>query len=184
MISELKRKEIQTVKEMLDSFNEKINSFKSDMEAIDIKYKKLAEDEKKDLKSNLADVKSQIKLWQKIFDNFDTTLVKEVLGDKYESNTTIDELPEETVKDSVEEVVEDTLDFGEDVETVEPEQETEETAPVSNEVEADITEEEASAMAADVFAEANIEDFPEATADIPVSDTEEGWPELPEEWKN
>ena len=81
MVSDIKRKEILTVKEMLDIFENRIGDFKKDMDAIDEKYRAIIEKEKKDLKANLADCKSQLKVWQKMFNSFDPEAVKEVLGE-------------------------------------------------------------------------------------------------------
>ena len=183
MVTELKRKEICTVKEMLDIFNSKINSFKSDMEAIDAKYRKLADEEKKELKANLADIKAQQKVWQKMFNSFETTVVSEVLGSSFESTSTIDTevtVTPETVEPA-EEMVVDTIyednniqePFADDIpEDAAPEQ-TEEV-PVSEEQPEEVVVDEPGEESAanDVFDPNEVQDI-----------IDETWPEYPEEWK-
>lgn len=83
MVSEIKKKEILTVKEMLDSYNESIKTAIEGLDKITEKYKKLMEEEKKSLKETLADSKSAVKMWEKMFNAFSPEAVKEVLGEGY-----------------------------------------------------------------------------------------------------
>ena len=102
MVSALKKTEIQTVKEMVDMFKDTVNQSKAELDVIDEKYRKLIEEEKKSLKSQLAEATKQLKVWEKLFSSFDTTMVEEALG--YEVNSTADEIveePEPVVTDTI-----------------------------------------------------------------------------------
>ena len=98
MVSALKKTEIQTVKEMVDMFKDTVSQSKAELDVIDEKYRKLIEEEKKNLKSQLAEATKQLKVWEKMFNSFDTTMVQEALG--YEVNNTAEET-EESAQESV-----------------------------------------------------------------------------------
>lgn len=92
MVSALKKTEIQTVKEMVDMFKDTVSQSKAELDVIDEKYRKLIEEEKKNLKSQLAEATKQLKVWEKMFNSFDTTMVQEALG--YEVDNTAEETEE------------------------------------------------------------------------------------------
>ena len=129
MITELKKKEIISVKEMMDAHKKNIEDANKGLESITEKYKRLMEEEKKSLKESLSDSKSQLKMWEKMFNSFDSTAVKEALGDDYVSDATDSDSVEET--DVTDESVVDTL-FGQEPE--EPEKIDEVEKPVDNSV--------------------------------------------------
>lgn len=189
MITELKKKEILSVKEMLDLFEAKIGDFKNDMDAIDKKYRELADAEKKELKKNLIEYKSQQKAWQKMFNGFDPDVVKEVLGEDFHSDTTAETIQEEIHSDSTaeaaepekEEEIKDMLfpenneDEVEEEEAVEEEEEetVEETESEDNSS-SDFSEWDEEVQEEDKSSESVVED-------APMEDDE--WPETIEEWK-
>lgn len=96
MFNELQKKEVETVKAMMDAYKASIDYAQSELEVIDEKYKKLIAEEKKSLKEQLATSKTQLKVWEKMFNNFDSTLVESVLG-KFESTSTEPEEEEKVV---------------------------------------------------------------------------------------
>lgn len=190
MITELKKKEILSVKEMLDLFKAKIESFKSDMDAIDRKYRELADEEKKELKQNVAEYKSQQKAWQKMFNSFDSTAVKEVLGENFESDSTEEETSATVETDSTaeEEKVVDTIfpennensdDFPFSEEDTEKEIEEEKEEPVEKTSDEDWETEEEEETKEEEFTE---EPASEESSDV-ITDNDNDWPEFPEEWK-
>lgn len=95
MLSELTKKGILTIKSLLDECKVGIEQTNKELEVIDEKYRKIIAEEKKTLKCNLAEYKTQLKQYEKMFSTFDTTAVKEALGD-FESTAT--ENPEDTVE--------------------------------------------------------------------------------------
>ena len=177
MVTELKKKEIQTVKEMVDLFTAKISDFKNDMDYIDEKYRKLMEEEKSELKKNLADCKSQLKIWKKMFDSFDSTLVAEAVGEYVSTSTedvvSVDEGPEFDSAGFT-----DADNYVEDapVEVEETEEKIEDTIFSDN-------NEEDSEESSEEKTETETVEEPvvEVDEDVPVED--DGWPEFPEEWK-
>lgn len=172
MISELKTKEILTVREMIDLFNAKIGGFNNDIAAIEEKYRKMAEEEKKSLEVALADYKAQLDMWLKMYDSFKKEDIAEVLN-----TTTVEE--ETPIAPVEEEVKEDTI-----VDTLFPDNNAEESeeSEVIESVDSseNISGDEASDNAAEEW-----EEFTEAEAEQKPADEEDDdeWPAVPEEWK-
>ena len=131
MLSELTKKGILTIKGLVDECKAGIDQTNKELEVIDEKYRKIIAEEKKTLKSNLAEYKMQLKQYEKMFGTFDATAVKEVLGD-FESTATVEE-PEQVVESTptVEEaeVIVDTI-FPENNQQEEEEEEEKEAVPV------------------------------------------------------
>lgn len=204
MISDIKKKEILTVKSMLDMYNNNIVTTNDEIAVIDEKYRAIAEKEKKELKTSLAELKSMKKSWEKMFNAFDEASVKEVLGENYTSNTASDEKPvTETNATTDDEVVSDKL-FPENNEsdvTPEPESELEEDAEASEEpidetlIPSEQVEETEQSVPAESTDSANVEtdDFDMWDNEEPVHpelnegeavDVDGGWPDADEVWKN
>ena len=198
MLSELTKKGILAIKGLLDECKAGIEQTNKDLEVIDEKYRKIIAEEKKTLKSNLAEYKAQMKQYEKMFSSFDNTAVKEVLGD-FES--TVTEEPE-----AVAESTPTTEDEGTVFDTVFPENNTEEEeeekedekelVPVyAEEKTIEEIDKENQEAAENVKIEEKIvmpSEWPEVTEEpvakkkeVPVlEDGEDGWPEFPEDWKN
>lgn len=107
MVSELKKKEIITVKELVDAYKNSITEANKGLEHITEKYKKMMEEEKKSLKEQLYESKSMLKTWEKMFNAFDVAVVKEVLGEDYNTDMTDTDSAEEV--DVTDDTVVDTL---------------------------------------------------------------------------
>lgn len=201
MVSALKKTEIQTVKEMVDMFKNTVNQSKAELDVIDEKYRKLIEEEKKSLKSQLAEATKQLKVWEKLFSSFDSTMVQEALG--YEATATVEEADEPKVEtnatvEEAEPIITDTI-FPENNES----EDTTEPAPVAEDAGEPVgdpvpdepapapknldEEEDADWNQRIESGELKPVDWPEEQPaekkEVPVLvDGDEGWP-VPEEWK-
>lgn len=200
MLSELTKKGILTIKGLLDECKAGIEQTNKDLEVIDEKYRKLIAEEKKTLKSNLTEYKAQLKQYEKMFATFDSTAVKEVLGD-FESSSTEEEEP--TVFDTV---------YPENNETEEPVESATEADAVSADsvsataevdaaepVELTPEQKEAEDMAMSGEPMQAIEEEKQEIASVENSDVawpveeekevavitndDNGWPDFPEDWK-
>jgi hypothetical protein len=186
MLSELTKKGILAIKGLLDECKAGIEQTNKDLEVIDEKYRKIIADEKKTLKSNLAEYKAQMKQYEKMFSSFDATAVKEVLGD-FESTAT--EEPDETVESTPtaeeEETVFDTVYPENNAKEEEEEKENEdekELVPVLAEEKKDLDAEEDAEWEEKIESGELVEVAPKK--EVPVLETsEDGWPEFPEDWK-
>lgn len=187
MLNSIKKQEIVTVKKMLDTYNDGMKSVESEISVIDEKYRKLAEEEKKHLTAELASLKSEKKVWDKMFKAFSDEDVKEALGEDEpefdgagftaEDNTPVEEekvvdtiFPENNIEEAVEETVEDQNESVavEDIPEVSSEN-TAEDVPVT---EGDPWED----MPATEDEKPKVNDLGEVNVD-------DGWPDFPEEWK-
>lgn len=169
MLSEITKKGILAIKGLMDDCKTGIADTNAALDVIDEKYRKIIAEEKKTLKANLSEYKSQLKQYEKMFSAFDSTAVKEVLGD-FETTVTEEEQEVETdvTNNQEEPVIMDSI-FPENNEP-EPEEAVSSTVEESTE-EVTATEEW-------------VEEKPEAkpvVEDASVLEiSEDGWPEFPE----
>lgn len=212
MLSELKKKEILLIKGILDDYRKGIEETNAALDVIDEKYRKLIAEEKKTLKANLSEYKSQVKVYEKMFSSFDTTAVKEVLGD-FESTSTDEEEP--TVFDTIypeNNESDETKDTAESTELAEvtavadavPVDSVSATAEVDSDVAVEFPAEAVEKTVEEIDKEyqqaaenATYEEKVEFPAEWPVdeqpvvekkevpvlTDGENDWPDFPEDWK-
>lgn len=142
MLSEITKKGILAIKGLMDDCKTGIADTNAALEVIDEKYRKIIAEEKKTLKANLSEYKAQLKQYEKMFSAFDSTAVKEVLGDFESTMTEEPEKIEETSVAATEDTVVDNL-FAENNEPDETKEETpekEEPVFVETEVKEEIVE--------------------------------------------
>ena len=201
MISALKKTEIQTVKDMVDMFKDTVEQAKAELDVIDEKYRKQIEEEKKTLKTTLAEAKAQLKVWEKLFSSFDSTMVQEALG--YEATATVEEEEQPTVEqtatvEEAEPIVTDTIfpENNEPEEVVEPAPVDEhagesagdpvpdEPAPAPQNLDAaEDAEWDQRIESGELKPVEWPEEHPAEKKEVPVLvDGDDGWP-MPEDWK-
>ena len=199
MLSELTKKGILAIKGLLDECKAGIEQTNKDLEVIDEKYRKLIAEEKKTLKSNLAEYKVQMKQYEKMISSFDATAVKEVLGD-FESTATEEpeSVAESTATEEDEGTVFDSM-FPDNNEEEEEKEEEKEAVPVFAEEKNGMTTEDiiseleaAGLKPAENIAILDLNDDgvwvntaeENKKKEVPtLEDGEDGWPEFPEDWK-
>lgn len=171
MLSEITKKGILAIKGLMDDCKNGIADANAALEVIDEKYRKIIAEEKKTLKANLSEYKTQLKQYEKMFSAFDSTAVKEVLGDFESTVTEEPEKVEETSVAAAEDAVVDNL-FAENNE---PEEEKE---PVF--VEAEVKEETAEAAEEPAFEpKENIDWNTDENGEVKTMGESE-WPEWPD----
>lgn len=181
MVSELKKKEIITVKELVDAYKTSIAEANKGLEHITEKYKKLMEEEKKSLKEQLSESKSMLKTWEKTFNAFDVAVVKEVLGEDYNTDVTDTDSAEEV--DVTDDTVVDTLvdnepeeaDSSDDTEGADGNSVSEQEEDSKNEHEEEWGDEDDDDMPAD--------EEPAASEKSEESDEDDDWADIPDDWK-
>lgn len=127
MLSEVEIKNLKTLNGILKGYRDSMNKAEKEVKTIDEKYKKLAEQEKKDLTATIANCKKEIAFWEKPIIKRYGKSIDELLSNPAESETA------EPTDEQEEEVVDD-LPFG-DEEQVVDEQATEEPEVGVNPVE-------------------------------------------------
>ena len=184
MLKEIKEKEFNRINNMIDSYTTDINDLVKQAEKVDEKYRKLAEEEQKDIKEALQYYRG---LREELIARRDSLGVEAAVVDK---KTTAKKLKEAEEKEEVtdmlfpenneEEVVEPVKD-----QTEEPEQDldAEEDADWEEKIESgELTkvEPEETVEVEDVWDEAE-EEEPEQPEEEEESE-DEGWPDVVEEW--
>lgn len=198
MVNKITKRAILKIKETVDAYGKEMVAVSEKIATIDEKYRKLAEKETKELKAAYANLEAEQEIWNSSLSRYDADVVNEVLGESFDSNSTADEMPEQTVEsDSTAEEEEGTIvDTLFEDNNASAEEETLELAAEESLVEDDLPEgtlkedvvdipeeeaqEETTEEAPVEFPEDNIEDTVEES-DI---NTDDGWPEFPEEWNN
>ena len=179
MLSEITKKGILAIKGLMDDCKNGIADANAALEVIDEKYRKIIAEEKKTLKANLSEYKMQLKQYEKMFSAFDSTAVKEVLGNFESTVTEEPEKVEETSVAAAEDTVVDNL-FAENNELEETAEETpeEEKEPVF--VEAEVKEETAEAVEEPAFEpKENIDWNTDENGEVKTMGESE-WPEGPD----
>ena len=182
MITELKKKEIISVKEMMDAHKKNIEDANKGLESITEKYKRLMEEEKKSLKESLSDSKSQLKMWEKMFNSFDSTVVKEALGSDYVTDATDSDKVE--ASDSSDDEVIDSLFQDIDEETDDENAEVNESGDEEDTDDAADNEPKPESLAGiETAPDAAEEIKPEKTDEATMSfddDNDDEWPDMPD----
>ena len=194
MVNEITKNSILKIKETVDAYEKEMVIVKEKINNIDEKYRKLAEKESKELRAAYSELEAEQEIWNSSLSRYDSDLVNEVLG----TSSTVEDEPEAlevstTVEETVEEpVVEEPVQEEEPekvVDTIFPENNDEEDLP-EDELEESVEEsvEDAVEEPVDDWTEEVVEEVAEeAAVEEPkaenVIDTDEGWPEFPEEWK-
>ena len=169
MLTDIKKKELSLVQEMCDSYRKACEQTKAELDAIDEKYRKIIEDEKKSLKEQLSEIKAQQKVWEKMLNNLIPNEAEAAPVEKKEDEPEVvvdtlfpennEELPAEEEIPAEEPVKEDTAVALEDFPFASEEKHTEKVA--------EAVEEE------DPFGDTNDDPFEDMV-----------FPEQPEEWNN
>lgn len=178
MVSELKKKEIITVKELVDAYKNSITEANKGLEHITEKYKKMMEEEKKSLKEQLSESKSMLKTWEKMFNAFDVAVVKEVLGEDYNTDVTDTDSAEEV--DVTDDAVVDTL-LDKESEDVEVFDETGDDNNSVSEQESDSKNEHEETWGDEDDMPAD--DEPATSEKSVESDDDDDWDAIPDDWK-
>lgn len=203
MVNKLTRKAILSIKKNIDMYGEEMAKLQEKIAAIDEKYRKMAEEARKDLAIAYANLESEQEIWNTSLSRYDAEDVNEVLGDA--DTTAEQEENSEPVSDSTEAeksavVSSSTSDEepeaeGKVVDNLFPEnnepEPTKEAVPV--EAEQPLTPEEAvPAKSAEekaldeIWPEAQEETASPTIDDMPPADLEQSdndnWPEFPQEW--
>lgn len=175
MLREFKEKEFNRINTMIESYQNDINDLTVQAAAVDEKYRKLAEEEKKNLNEALDYYKD---LQSELISRRDALGLEAAVVDKKTQKAKLKEAEEQ-------EVVKDTL-FPEN-NSVEPEEPAKEE-PVMEEPEPEPVEEEKVEEEAeetteveDVWPDDDTEVSEEAAAQ--EEDENDGWPDVVEEWK-
>lgn len=204
MVNKLTKKSILKAKELIDSYGKEMAKLKEKIDAIDEKYRKMAEEARKDLALEYATLEAEQEIWQSSLSLFDVDDVNEVLGE-FESSSTIDDdntdeqagevdttAPEEAQPEvesiSTEEVITDTIFPENNVEenNDSPSQEAEELNeiwPEEGNDEAPATPEESiSPEEMDALAKDGLEPVTEEAEAEADAAQENEWPDFPQEW--
>jgi hypothetical protein len=176
MLREFKEKEFNRINTMIESYQNDINDLTVQAAAVDEKYRKLAEEEKKNLNEALDYYKD---LQSELISRRDALGLEAAVVDKKTQKAKLKEAEEQ-------EVVKDTL-FPEN-NSVEPDEPAKEEEPVMEEPEPEPIEEEKveevveeTTEVEDVWPDDDAEVSEEAAAQ--EEDEDEGWPDVVEEWK-
>ena len=90
MVSTLTRKAIISIKKNLDMYGSAMTKLQEKIAAIDEKYRKMAEEARKDLAAELANLEAEQEIWQTSLSRYDVDDVNEVLGEVDAAETTDD----------------------------------------------------------------------------------------------
>lgn len=203
MVSKITKNAILSIKKNIDSYAKEMTKLQEKISVIDEKYRKMAEEAKKDLTNEYSSLEAEQEIWQSSLSRYGDDVVNEVLGEE-NASTTEDEnstndieevsktdsekVEEQTVTDApVEEVVVDTI-FPENNEPVlvnetEPETPGEEPEEGASADEQPSEEQEA---LNELWPEENASE--EIKLEHPMTEEEaaqkekEQWPDFPEEW--
>jgi len=81
MVNKLTRKAILSIKKNIDMYGEEMSKLQEKIAVIDEKYRKMAEDAKKDLTIAYSNLESEQEIWQSSLSRYDEDTVNEVLGE-------------------------------------------------------------------------------------------------------
>jgi len=159
MVSKLTKKAILSIKKNIEMYGGEMAKLQEKIAVIDEKYRKMAEEAKKDLATEYANLEAEQEIWQSSLSRYGEDVVNEVLSEKNASSTDDDETSTETQEVTETKTVEEEV-----VETA--------TEPIEEEVVVDT-----------IFPENNEEPKVESTTSVEANQLNEIWPEEKEEGK-
>ena len=203
MVPDVTKKAILQIKENIDTYHNLVVDVDTFVAQIKEKYRKMAEEEVKELRSHVKEYKEEEKFWTKTLSRYDASVIKEVLGEA--SDTTVPVEQPESVSDSTDAYTPEGELFVSDPEAeIEVTTETPDESPASeleNSEQSDITDETNLPESAEMPTEDDMtgagsdatsvdDEWPETDVSVEVEEEAtpaadivgEEWPEQPQEW--
>lgn len=203
MVNKLTKKAIISISKNIAMYGAEMSKLREKIDAIDEKYRKMAEEARKDLALEYSSLEAEQEIWQSSLSRYDSEDVNEVLGEfnatttsdtvesfeEAEAETAAEEEPEQVVDNLfAENNTSDSSSNHDDKKIVVKNEEVNETTDPASSAQQDINdiwpEYDSVAEANEYENTSDNKDAaePEPDTEINMDMAEDGFPEFPEEW--